>query len=331
MSKTVFINVVPKASAQKRHEYTHWSGRKMNVTKAKGAGTGFRASVSVRKNALNTGFDKIVDNPWYRESAEEVELPSEWTGSNIWNKKKITLQNYLELKHNQPKGFYTSVKSPMFPPADYKYTFMQQFQYHLKDGMTILNLNDPKDEIMYYLALASSKIANSKNEITMTTDFFISHVNESEEEKATKNRLIRKANAKLTDIIDGKSPEVARKVAVILGLIRGSVSFEKVENSLYNFINGKDEQVININKFNDVVELLDTKVGKERFEALYLLKELVNYRIVTDTREKYTWIQAPSESLRTIGKSQDSTINWLLDPDSTEWREMMEEQLEAKK
>lgn len=331
MSKTVFINAVPRTSVQKRHEYTHWNGRKMNVNKAKGAGTTFSISVSAAKKELNTGFDKMVDNQWYFEKEKEVELPSAWTGSQIWKKKRITLQNFLELKHNKPKGFYTSIAPPAFPPVKYEYTYLQLFKYFLKDGMTILHLDDPKDELMYYCALASNKIANSKKEIGMMSEFYISHINESEEEKASRNRKIRKANAKLTEILDEKSPEVGRKVATILKLIRGTVSPETVENKLYEYINSKDEQISNINNFNNVVELLSTKIGLERFEMTYLLQELVNYRIMTNVREKYVWVQAPSEALQVIGKSTESTINWLLDPDSQEWVELMEGQLEAKR
>lgn len=337
-SNTVYIYAVPRESAQKRHQYTHWNGKKLNKTKAASAYTSFSPSVSSSKGMLNTGFWELEVNPYYSESEEaamELGLPNAWIDKGVYKRKKITRQEYLEIKHHREPGFYTSISPKpvtLGREKGFKPTFLQSFIYMLNDGLTVLDLDDPRDEIMYYLAIQSPKIANSFEEIGAFTDFYIAKVNESEERKATKRRQSRKATAALVDLIDTKGINVARKVAVVLKLIKGVVSNEALENTLDDFINQAEDRKKsqNIQKFMDVYELLGSKAGKERLDAMFILQNALNERIITQSRGRHTWHLAPSEELQLLGNTKDEAINHILDPEFKKYKQQIVEQIQQK-
>lgn len=337
MSNTVFIRTAPRDSAQKRHKYTMWNGKRMEKTKAKNAGTIFNPSPSRSKGMLNTGLWEQMNNPWYCETDEEIqniEFPASWSSrqNEICKKKYITKQQWLEIKHGVKPGTYTSQKIPTVKNKDYVYTYLQDFNFPLQDGMTTLKLDRPKDEIMYHLALASSKVANDKNEIRPNvTEFYISDVNENEQEKVTKQDKIFDAAAKANRIVTELGEEELRKVCTILDIADHKAPKLNLKSALFDFIEEKtSKQMSNIVKFNEVYDMYSSPQEVERMDAIYLLKKLVAARVLSDKGQKYKWFSPPASNLEIIGKSDSEAIRFITDPDNIEWKEMMIEQYKAK-
>lgn len=336
MSKTAYIKSIPRKSAQKRSEYTTMAGRRLNKTKAgAGVGTVFAPSVDFKMGRLRTGMEKQVVNKWHRATKEESNLPSEWYDSDIWKKPMITLQESFEIQHNQKRGFYTSEKPKMLGRKKGEArTFLQSFKYRLDDGITILDLEKPRDQIMLQLAKASNIIANSKQEAEFSkiAEFFISRINEDEEEKASKNKIKRKAVALFYDLSSKHTFEQMLMIGRILEVVNSdAVSQEKLENAIDDFINKPSpDQLENIKSFIKYSEMLKDKEGIEVLEARVLLIRLVENRIINDHQETYKWHSKSGTAIGEFANTLDEAVSFLLNPNKQEYREELEAELKSK-
>lgn len=328
----VFVKSVPRVSAQGRHLHTTREGRIMEKTKAKGAATYFTPSVSVKHNQLNTGFWRKIKNPYKTDKPSTIKLPAGWDNSDVWKKDEITIQEYLEIKYGHPPGFLTSEKPNMFDRRGQKATYMQSFIYPLKDGVNILDQDNMRDEIAYICFLQSNKIANSKEEANpIIHSHYISEVNENTQEKARKAERLEAAMAKLYELKTKYDSDSVVKFAIVLGVTKGGISPEAVKVKLSDFINNTTKSEENIDKFNEIYTMFTgNKNDKYRFDTYHLLNRLVDAKIVYAERGKYTWPNAPSPSLQTIGLSEEHTIEWLMEKESQEWRNRLTEELKAK-
>lgn len=326
----VYIHSVPRESIQGRHLYQGEGGKLQPKAKAKNAAHTFKIALNRNTGLLNTGFDRLVTNLWYAASEEESGLPTDWFGTKIWTKKEIPLQIYLEIKHNKKPGEYTSKLPPLFSFSEP--TDLQRFSYVLYEGANILDLSKPKQELMYYLSLASKVIANSQDEITIDSLFYVSQINESEERRANKNEIIEEAQHNLYVLKSKGSQENVYKVAVVLGLVRGDVSMEGCKNKLSEYINEKDNtQFSRIASFNKSYEMTLTQEGLKQLDAEFFLCQAVHYRVMSDYQGTYEWHNAPSQDLKKVGYSKESAIRFILDPNKVEFVKMISGELKSKK
>lgn len=334
MSK-VFIKLVSRPSAQKRQAYIVRNGVRTNIDLPKSIGKngqgGFHFSISKTKNGnLNTGLDKIIENPYYKLPDK---LPSEWRNSNISELESISKQEYFEIKMNKPKGFLTSESRNMFDNKSSKpLTYLQKLYKSFYDT-TVLDLDKPEEELLYHLLLQShpDKCANSKDECTPFTRIYISQVNEDEIKVAKKNEVIEEAAYKLYELKNKQSESVLYKFATILNILKGDVATDKIKNSLSDYIMKQDsKQFDRITEFNKLYELLGNAKSLETFEAKYLLQYAINNRIVSDYQGKYVWSSKKGTNLELLGRSYQEALAWLLDIDNAHYREELEEELKAK-
>lgn len=334
INSTVWIKSVPRESAQKRDEYVLYNGRKMNKTKAKQAMTVLCFPYSLGGGRLVTGMEQKMTNPWFAtEEKNKPELPSNWMNSNIWKQKEITVQDYLEIKHNRQANFYTNKAKNFFESEKgEKMAYLQDFTFSFKDGTTVLDLSNPRDEIAYYLCMASNIVANTKADINPTKhQLYIAQVNEDEMAKARKAEVIEEAVAKLYLLKTKMSATILYKFASILELVKGEVNEDMVRVKLSGYISDESKnQTANIKEFTSLYDLLTAANGKPEFETRYLLRELLNAKIVTNDQARYQWHNAPSSDLQIIGRSYANTIEWLLDPHTKDYRKELCGQLQAK-
>lgn len=324
--------MIARESAQKRTDFImdpKGNKRRVEVGKSRGKQTaGFRFSVSQHKpKQLNTGFHKMTTNPW----AEKIDTISS-VYKHLEGKEKISYQDYFEVRLGLEPGTLTSVPKPIFDKK-VALPWIQKWYRDFKD-VTVLDLDDPEDEMTHHLLLHTSpdKCANSFDEITPHSRMYISLVHEDEEKQVRRNEKIEEGIANLVDLKRTYSSDEMYKVAVVLNLAKGSVNDTMVKNSLSTFITEKSKsQIDNIADFNEVYELFTGDVKqKEEFEAKYLLKELINNRIVSDYRGKYTWASKKNTNLELIGRSEAEALNFLLDIDNRGYREELVEELKAK-
>lgn len=328
-STKVIIKTIPRETASKVSEFRNGvNGKKLNRTKLGRCKDTIRAFYSSRTGALLTGLDKVVNNLYYKSTKD---LPKEF--EYLKAQETATLQELLEVKHGKPKNFYTN--RAWNPRDGYKpenLTFFQQFKYSLNDGATILDLSNPLEEIAYYMLKASPKVAESNKPEDRhkkpRADFYIADKNESIQEKFTKKKLYGEANTKLND--PKFTPSYQRKVCKVLQLVKGDVTTipdEQIYLILDTFIeDGLKAKEDNLIKFLEVYSLTQSAEGRNELEATVLLEDLVNYRIVTDSRGTYTWI---SKQI-IIGQRKIEAVDFLLDPKKQPERDELERQLKAK-
>ena len=328
-STQVTIKSIPRETATKVSEFRDRnSGKKMNRTKIGRCKDTLRAMYSVKTGALLTGLDEMVNNPYFKSNRD---VPNDF--SYVKEQEKISLQELLEIKHGRPKGFYTNrAWRPGDGFKDESLTFFQKFKFSLNDGTTVLDLSKPMDEIAYYMLKASPKVSSSNKPEDRSqkpkADFYISDKNESIQEKFSKKKLYNDCTTKLND--SKFTPSYQRKASKALELIKGDATtmpdeqiYLLLDTYLEEGLKSKDENLVN---FSDVYKLTMSAEGRNELEAMVLLGDLVNYRIVTDNRGTYTWI---SKQI-VLGQRKAEAIDFLLDPKKQPERDELEKQLKAK-
>lgn len=324
----IIIKTLPRQTATKISEFRNdSSGKKMNRTKIGRSKDSLRAFYSHKTGALLTGLDKMVPNPYFGDKT----VPTEF--AYVIDKSQITLQEVLEIKHGVPKGYYTNRAWRQGDSLkDDKVTFFQKFRFTLNDGSTILDLNRPEHELAYYMlrehpfVAASNKLEDRA--LRPRADYYISEQNESVTEKYNKKQAYGNAFSKLND--KKFTPSYQRKVAKALGLAKGDLS-AMMDESVYLLLDdyieeGAKGKETNFAEFEKVYELTQTPEGRERLEAICLLDDLVNYRLVSDNKGTYKWLSKGYD----IGQRKEEAVDFLLNPAKQPERDELELQLKAK-
>ena len=209
------------------------------------------------------------------------------------------------------------------------HTFFQTDSWNLNDGCTVLDLSNEHEEMGYYVMLGSYLVANSEREWKEhkwpRAQYYIALENESDTLKYKKNEIKTKAFGKLasSDLTD----VYKRKLVTLLGLAtsKAAVTAEQVNNLLFEYV---DKSTFtpgsNIDKFNEMSNLLNTPNGREEFEARWILAQAQDYRIIYEKQGTYTWVR-PSGKL-VIGERTAEAIDFILNPKkSSEVEELLKE------
>lgn len=350
MSKKVYLRPVVGTSAQERRVYKIIDGEKKEVTKtidgstvgfAKSFGGTFTFQISPRSSdgRLAINLDKLVANPFYQEDEKDVQLPSQWSNSTIWKKPRITRQEELELKYNKKPGFFATEGFRVNgnkKPWQQERTYLQQLQRIFSASQNELDLTVMDDELIYEAVLESKFFANTLEEITGESRFYISHIDQEQEKLADKRRNRIKASALLDSLIDNH-PTKLYKVAVVLTIIQGSVSESVIKNKLFDYVEEKNfgsiPQDERIARFIDVCKQAtdESIVEKEKFDIQFLGQELINFRVVNDYRGKYTWISKSGSNLEEIARTKQEFYDFLADPKNEVYVEELRTELDSKK
>lgn len=308
MSKKVFIYTIPRKTATGISEWANdSSGVKMNKTKIGRASDSFMALYSPKVG----GLANYISYNYYIDPETGVPAKND-------EGKDMLLQEYLEIKWNKPKDYFTNrawMKGDSLKEEDL--TYFQKKSWQLNDGATVLDLNKMDDEIGYYMFLASPFVANSEREWKehkwSRALYYIALENESESAKHRKNFVKLKAQALLVN--NDFTNILQRKTLSILGIkpTTDVLTDEQVFNNLHAFI----EQSTylpgsNLDKFNEVTNLLETAPGREQFEARWILQQALDRRIVFEKQGIYTWVR-PSGNL-VIGDRYAEAVDFFLNP-----------------
>lgn len=332
----VYVKPVDRPSAQNRHNYTTINGKRLNKTKAKtGVTTIFKPSIDYGTQKVKIhNWDAEMQNPYFREDEKLVQLPSSWIGSDIWKKEKITKQQYFELKHNRVPGFYTAQYTRISYPTKTETSYIQNFKYVFQDGVNILNLSIPEHEIAYEIFKASKLVANSYDDLASNSkaEFYISFVNEAEENLLSRKQARRKAASLVEEIITKYSKEKIYNFSRVVGAIKtDNISMETLELSLDKFVNDEGvDHMENIEKVIKYAALMKDKVGYEQITAEALLARLVEYRILSNFQDTYKWHAKRGTALEILGNSKQEAISFLLNPNKNDYREELEKELKLK-
>jgi hypothetical protein len=159
-------------------------------------------------------------------------------------------------------------------------------------------------------------------------EYYISEKNDSVTEKFSKKQVFNEMIGKLND--KKFTPSYQRKVIKALQLVKGdtaSMMDEQVYLMLNDFLEeGSKTKEENLTKFDEVYSLITTPEGRDRLEAMCLLEDLVNYRLVSENQGTYKWLNKGYD----IGQRKDDAVEFLLNPAKAPERDELEKQLKAK-
>lgn len=306
MGKKVFITSIPRKTVTGVSNFSDpTSGKNLNKTKIGKCTTRIAALYDPKVGGL---ANYISYTPWIDPETGLQKLDNDGN--------PLTLQDQLEKKYNKPKGFYTNL-APRANQKPEDATFFQTASWVYRDGTTAFDLSNEMDELGYYVALASAKVANSEREWREhrwpRAEFFIALENESDEIKAEKNRTKSLAFACLHDA--QFSADYKRKVVSLLGLssTRASLTQLQVDNLLYDFIDKSSYlSGSNIDKFNATFNLIKTPHGREQLEARFILAQAIDTRVIYEKQDTYTWVRPKGNVV--IGDRYTEAVDYILNP-----------------
>lgn len=296
------------------------------------------ANLKESTGLLNTGLDTLDDNPYkdlksYRNAEFEAALK---------DKPQALRQHILEYKHNKPFNYYTNQVN--FHKRYTKETinelpFFQtpEASMNLIDGVNVLDLNNPKHEIMYYIATAPgrSDIAPSYADLSGSHIWFISKEEEAAEIKASKKKEKNAAIAKLEEI-NSKNDGTVTKFCQVLNIARRNMSEPQAYEVIANMMEqqGKKGEFAR-EEFNNVYKMYKDKAKREVFNIRALIWELESYGVLVKRNTEYTWQPPKDADGKTPDKVQFSRqqelIDYLLDPKHTPELEFMQKALAGRK
>jgi hypothetical protein len=321
MGKKVYVMSIPRDTATGIDDWTNdSSGKRMKKTKVGRTRDGYMALYDPKVGGLATGLTE----PWI-ENGERVT-------DNDGN--KLTLQDKMERKWSLDKGYLTNRpwrRGDSLKEEDLTYYQKKVWKYN--DGSTVLDLDNMEDELGYYVALASNKIANSESEWRAhkwpKATHYIAWENEADELRYKKNEYKSQAFASLHS--KDMTNSMKRKFVYLLDLAstRVVLTDEQVHNLLFDYI---DKTAFtpqsNIDKFMELVNRLKTKDGRENIEARFTLKKAVDNRVIYEKAGTFTWPR--SEGALEIGNTLAEAIEFILNPKKQGLVEELEEAVEAK-
>lgn len=240
----------------------------------------------------------------------------------------------MEQKWNKPKGYFTNralMKGDNVKDEDR--TYFQRMKWSLQDGSTTFDLDTMDGEMGYYVCLGSSRVANSEKEwrshLWPNAQWYIALENESDAIKYQRNEIKSKAFAALHS--QDLTNTYKRKFVSLLEIssTRSNLSVEQVNNLLYDYI---DKSTFtpgsNIDKFNELFNLLSTPHGRDELEARYMLKEALDNRIIYEKQGTYTWVRSTGQL--SIGERYSEAVDFLLNPKKAAEVEELQEMIKAK-
>lgn len=324
MSKKIFIHSIPRESAYNIHEWTNdSSGKKLNKNKI---GSLINTKYPVFYSAKIGGYATGLYKPWLENGVQKKDkqgIP-------------LTMQQYYEQKHGKPAGYYSNmVNDPRGENFDEsKKTYFDRFFIQLNDGTTVLDLDNPDDEIRYEVILESPFFANSEKEWRSykwpKAQFYIALENESDEIKYLKSVAKSGAIAELHN--SELTLPYKRQIVVILNIsnARTVLQESQIHNLLMDYIEASTTTPgSNIDKFKELTNLLKTPKGRIELEARYLLQEAQDFSVIREKQGSYIWVR-PTGTL-TIGETQSEAIDFILNPKKAILIDELKEEIKIKK
>lgn len=325
MGKKVFIHSIPRTeSATGLHEWTDLrSGKRLNKTKV-GALTGTKFAI-LSSNKIG-GYATGLYKPWIENGVQKKSKD----GSDL------ILQDYYEQKHSKPKGFYTNILSDSRGERfdEKSRTYIETLFIIMSEGTTVLDLDNPEDEIKYEAILESHFFANSEKEWRSykwpKAQFYIALENESDEIKYQKSVAKSGAIAELHS--SDLSLPYKRQIIIILSISNARTILQEaqVHNLLMDFIEASTGTVgSNIDKFKELTNLVKTPKGRIELESRYLLQEAQDFSVIREKQGSYIWVR-PTGTI-TIGETYAEAIDFILNPKKAILVDELKDEIKIKK
>lgn len=344
---TIFVNPVPRISAQGRDKQVYTvqtntgeliPSQPMHKTKEFGANDILQFQYDHNTNRLVTGLDVTVENPFYERSVEDViqeyQLSSRWQTiiGDLVKQKKILKQTLFEISDAVEPGFYSSeIKGGTmlkhgFGSRNEDVNFLQSFKIILYDRPNRFTDETPRGRISIQLLKTNQKVAQSLNEVNSAVhSWYISEENEAEIERNKKRSIINKSIYHTHKLQNEETPFLNYQVAILCKdrngdpIIKGEVAESTVIDALNSYVSNESaHQMSNIEKFESVYGLLQTREGIDKFNVMYLVQQAINTRVVVVSDGYYVWNSKVSSG-NNVSKftDYDKLVSFLIKEKST--------------
>lgn len=248
--------------------------------------------------------------------------------------RKLTLQDKKEQQWNLDPGFLTARPWRKGDSLDEgNMTYYQKTYWKLQDGCTVLDLSNFDDDMFYHVCLDSKFVANSLAEYKQgkwrKATHYIAHHDEEEQDKFQKNQLKSKAYAGLHS--KEMTLDTKKLFCYVLDLAntRTDLSEDISHNLLFKYIEDSTfSPGSNLEKFNNLFSMLKSTDGKEQLQALLLLKQAVDHRVIYEKQDSYKWNRA--SGVLVIGETKDEALEFLTNPKKAALVEELVQELKAK-
>lgn len=322
---TLFVSPVQRTASQGRDRQVFTvidpktkqltTTRSMNKTREVGTSVTLKFPLDTYSGRYITGLDELVVNPIYSLDAETVfstyNLSPKWQDivPKLVKQAQISRQTYFEILDNVDPDYYTTLAKSgtmlSFQPSQLlnrESTFIERFSVELFDRPNRFVDDTSRQRMAIQLVKVHNRIAKSKLEANPVEHlFYISEENEAEMEKMRKQDIIDEANFEKIKLQKEASDFVNYKVASLLTtyqdrpIVKGATSKDGVKQAINNFLGDRTHQMENIQKFNDVVTLLKSAEGKQRFEVKYLIQQGLNYKVLENRDGYLVWISRSAD------------------------------------
>lgn len=366
--KTIWVNLVPRISVQGRDKqvYSIKTGEglipttRMDKHKEHNAIGEYQFLINPTTGRLQTGLNKEIPNPFKGFTTEEIisgyGLSQEWRKhlEKILEHKSITKQTYYEILHGRNPNDYTDeVKWYMgnMPGNMDKFhnerTYLQDLKLILYPRPNRFTNDTPRQQLLMEMIYNLPEIAHSKNQANSSLhNWYISQENEEEEAVARKSEIIEEAVYNLHKLKHEYGKFRSYQTAIILRdnesrpLVKGEVTSDKVSQELSRFIREETRyQMEHIATFMEVMDLLKTEEGADRFQINYLVQQALNTNVIAHRDNQYIWhSKAGTPDVYKLGSSFDKLINFFLkefkqynpETDITNWYGDLYEEVKSK-
>ncbi len=292
------------------------------------------AAPSVERNGyLNTGLDIMVSNPFL---ADKTFRSKEWEDL-LKDKPEVLLEHVVEYKFKKAIGYYSNEvehSKVMDVELQKKFNFWQSdlAMFDFKDGANILNLDLERDLITYYLIKADPLFANSYEELSPLTDYYIAAEHEEEVRKASKTRTVDIATGRLVEIDDEADGELTKKFGRGLNIRTKGLKKEKIYSEISAKL--KENKDGFVEQFNFLYNLWKEPVTRTDFVVRTDLVELIEYGVINQRGAEYSWIPPASGGEKSTEMKwirREDIFDFLKNPEYQVEKEQMEAQLNLKK
>lgn len=318
----IWLNPVERESAQGRHKQVYTvigtggqliPTKGMKKQKEPGVGSTYSFPLDVANKRLITGMNERVLNPFQGREidslVEEYMLDASWTNeilNRIISHSQIKEQTRLELLAGFPYDYYTDkVEITLFGlPYGKKLSdlpspsYLQEWYVTLYDRPNKFTTATTRGREVIKWATEHPKVAKDYASLnTAIHDFYISDRAEGNTMKRQKQEALDKGIYQLLKLKNDSTAYRRYQVGVLLtnsdgrSLIAGDVSDHQVSDRLSDYLHDSGaKQIENIGKFTDVVGLLNTVEGVDKFEVQYLLQQALNSNLIIMRDGYYVWL-----------------------------------------
>ena len=291
----VWVNPVPKKSSQGRDRqmFTEIDPRTKELvvhgplgkTRGGGATVELQFTADYNTGQLRTGLNETIVNPF-----------KDTEGHIYEGKEKITKQQYFEIIDQTEPGFYSSkMNGNIFTYSFSKNSktiepsYLEQFKVTFYDRPNRFDDSTPRGRMAIQLIKNHPAIAPNKQSINNAYHlFYVSEENEAAQEQLRKQELVETAIWKKMEMLK-KADEMTIIKVVSLCLFKDNIpcikakspTKELVKKQLNVYLSSNKDQMLHIDRFTSIYDMLNSKEGRQRLDIKYLIQQGINFDVLS--------------------------------------------------